>query len=161
MPHDHHHHLHLHHQPGHNLGEPRAAQWQTPHVPHDNRPEPGQEHLGDEYRDLDLVEAAFRDGFATASDPTSFLRLAGVPFVGTRGDGRRLYLLRVEHWRGTDVGSITPRLGGGDFRYAPLSSNLASRRDELRLVYIDGGDLVPLTLAEARSLTPVPADAGP
>ena len=38
--------------------------------------------------DLDLIEAAFVDGFSAASDPTSFLRLAQVPFELTTADGR-------------------------------------------------------------------------
>ena len=37
--------------------------------------------------DLDLVEMAFVEGFATATDPTSFLRLARIPFEAV--DGRR------------------------------------------------------------------------
>ena len=61
--------MHDHHDapgPGHNHGPRRAAQWQVPHLPpeHDaatpDLPEP----------DFDLVEAAFAEGFATASDPT-------------------------------------------------------------------------------------------
>ena len=78
---DHHHHEHGHHDhgPGHNHPPRQAVQWQTPHRPagamalSPEQPEP----------DFDLVEAAFAEGFATASDPTSFLRLAGVPFEGT------------------------------------------------------------------------------
>ena len=31
--------------------------------------------------DFDLVEAAFVTGFASAPDPTSFLRLARIPFT--------------------------------------------------------------------------------
>ena len=164
--HHHHHHGHAHdHGPdgghehggtGHNHGPGRPVQWQTPHRDddaHDHAP------VNDDARDLDLVEIAFIEGFQAASDPTSFLRLAGVPFEARLADGRRLTLLRVEQQRATDVGSVTPHLGGGSFHYAPLPARLASRRDTLSFMYFDGGAVVGLTLAEARELENAPAAA--
>ncbi len=161
----HHHHANAHeHGPdgghehggtGHNHGPGRPVQWQTPHLDdaHDHAP------VNDDARDLDLVEIAFIEGFQAASDPTSFLRLAGVPFEARLADGRRLTLLRVEQQRATDVGSVTPHLGGGSFHYAPLPVRLASRRDALSFMYFDGGAVVGLTLAEARELENAPAAA--
>ena len=98
-----------HEAPGLGHNAPRLRQWQTPHLPHDHV---HAEEVPSE-PDLDLVEAAFAEGFATASDPTSFLRLAGIPFVAGSQDGGRLGLLRVELDSVTDVGSLTPTLGGG------------------------------------------------
>ncbi|MFO1047983.1 MAG: hypothetical protein U1E52_08820 [Geminicoccaceae bacterium] len=147
--------MHDHHDapgPGHNHGPRRAAQWQTPHLPHDHgSPAPDQPEP-----DFDLVEAAFAEGFATASDPTSFLRLAGVPFEASDPAGTRLCLLRVELDQVADMGTVTPQLGGGSFRYDPLPAKLVSRRRRLRLVYHDGTGLHRLTLGEARSLTTEP-----
>ncbi|HTU55369.1 MAG TPA: hypothetical protein VMF62_15500 [Acetobacteraceae bacterium] len=133
---------------GHNRAE-RPAQWQTPHLP------PG-ERAGAEapsVQDLDLVEASFVEGFAGCSDPTSFLRLAGVPFAGRDGEGRRLTLLRVELHDVTDIGAIVPLLGGEGMRYAPLPARLASRRRQARFVYHDGAALVSLDFAAARALS--------
>ena len=67
--------------PGHNTQPP--AQWQTPHLPHGH----SARHDHESEPDLDLVEAAFVEGFEQASDPTSFLRLAGIPFQ-TERDGQ-------------------------------------------------------------------------
>jgi hypothetical protein len=147
--HDHHHgHGHHHHGPGHNAPPRRPVQWQTPHRPEgDAAPGPNQPET-----DFDLVEAAFAEGFGAATDPTSFLRLAGVPFLGADGAGRRLCLLRVELEQVTDVGAVTPHLGGGSFRYDPLPARMATRRRRLRLVYHDGTGLHALTLAEAKAL---------
>ena len=153
MHHTRHHrhpHDHDHHDvpgPGHNAPPGRPRQWQTPHRPGDRahpeaQPEP----------DLDLVEAAFAEGFATASDPTSFLRLAGVPFTGESADGRNLHLVRVEQEAVTDVGALAPLLGGTGFRYDPLPAKLVSRRRRLRFIYADGELLQPLTLVEAKAL---------
>ena len=134
---------------GHNHGPAArpALQWQTPH--RDGAPAPDPDH-GE--ADLDLVETAFVDAFAMAADPTSFLRLARVPFDKTTRDGTRLVLLRVAIDAVTDVGGITPHLGGTSFRYDPLPARITSRRRRLRFVYFDGKELRPLSLGEVRAL---------
>src|SRR5258708_22539590 len=94
----------------------RPAEWQVLH----GEPKPGGSEPSSAVTDLDLVEAAFAEGFLAASDPTSFLRLARVPFQGITSDGAKLALLRVEIDSVADVGAITPHLGGGTLRYDPL-----------------------------------------
>ena len=136
---------------GHNRpSEPkRPVQWQTPH--RNDAPADAAAHSRAE-ADLDLVEAAFVEGFLAASDATSFLRLARVPFEGTAADGTRLALLRVEVDSVADVGSITPHLGGATFRYDPLPARMVSRRKRLRLIYFDGQGPRMLDLTGALSL---------
>jgi hypothetical protein len=148
-PHDHSHgHPHAHPRQGHN-GARDLAQWQTPHLP------PGHTHepIAPREPDLDLVEASFVEGFTRCTDATSFLRLAGIPFVAIAADGRRFSLLRVEIEDLTDVGAAVPLLGGDGFRYDPLPEKLVSRRRHLRFVYHDGAQLLRLDFAEARALT--------
>jgi hypothetical protein len=127
----------------------RPVQWQTAHRDNAAPVEEGRNRVE---ADLDLVEAAFVDGFLLAGDPTSFLRLARVPFEGIAADGAKLALLRVEIDTVTDVGSITPHLGGTSFRYDPLPARMVSRRKRLRLIYLDGQNPRVLDLAEATSL---------
>ncbi len=148
--HDHHHghdhhHEHPPHGPGHNHphGGRGPVQWQRPHQPE------GATVAAAPEADLDKVEAAFVDGFIAAPDPTSFLRLARIPFEIMR-DGTSMKLLRVEIDALTDVGSLTPHLGGGTFRYDPLPSNFISRRRRLRFVYFDGQGLTAMSYAELR-----------
>ena len=86
-----------------------------------------------------------------APDTVSFLRLGRIPFEMTAADGARLKLLRVEIDALADVGSLTPHLGGGSFRYDPLPASLVSHRRRLRFVYFDGENLRPLTFAEVRT----------
>ena len=154
--HDHDHH---HHGNGSSLGAAGAGhnhiapsrgtvQWQTPHEP--QQPEDDHHH-GEP--DLDLVEAAFVEGFSTASDPTSFLRLARIPFEATDASGAKLVMLRVETEATVDVGTLTPHLGGGSMRYDPLPAAMAARRRRLRFVYFDGSGARKLTLGEVRGLT--------
>jgi len=151
--HDHHHHHHHHHHGpgddhggiGHN-GSKKATQWQVPHLPEGAAPvEPARQ-------DVDLVEESFITGFGQAPDPTSFLRLAGIPFVGEYKDGQRLHLLRVEISDNTDVGSVVPTLGGQKLRYDPLPSRMTSRRRRLAFHYHDGQTVRPLNFEMARSL---------
>jgi len=139
--------------PGHNhaRGTQRVTQWQTPHLDHSHY------HGADDHAepDLDLVETAFVDAFMSAPDPTSFLRLAQVPFEAMAADGARLALLRVEVDAVTDVGSVMPHLGGETFRYDPLPAALVARRRRLRFVYGDSSALRTLNFAQVRALTPV------
>jgi len=131
---------------GHNSARP-VSQWQTPHLPG-----PAQSRGETVEPDLDLVEEAFIDAFPGASDPTSFLRLAGVPLVGESRDGKKYYLLRVELDQKTDVGSLSPCLGGEGHRYDPLPAKMVSKRQAVTLVYFDGQGSRSLSLSEARSL---------
>lgn len=165
MPHDpHHHHGHHHHghdhghghhhhpgpgPVGHNGARPRAVQWQTPHLPHDHGP------ADPRHEDLDLVETAFVEGYTRAPDPVSFLRLAGIPFVGEEADGRRLHLLRTEIEDLVDVGAVTPLLGGHGMRYDPLPAKMSSRRRRLSFAYHDGETVRRLGFADARTLRDV------
>ena len=145
--HDHYHHAHPVAGPGHN--RPRTAvQWQVPH-----RPEGAEDPTPPAERDLDLVETSFVEGFVRAPDPTSFLRLASIPFVGVDGSGRRLHLLRVETESMTDVGAVAPLLGGEGVRYDPLPARLVSQRRRLAFVYHDGRSVERLDFAQARRLT--------
>ncbi len=139
-PHDH------THGRGHNA--PRAAtQWQTPHLPLGEMQETAEPE-----NDLDLVEASFVESFTRCSDPTSFLRLAGIAFSGVDAKGCELHLLRVEIEDVTDVGSAVPLLGGEGMRYDPLPARLVSHRRRLRFAYHDGVEVVRLDFAAARAL---------
>ncbi len=138
--------------PGHNAR--RAAQWQTPHLP------PGHDHGHDEparEADLDLVEDAFVEGFRTAADPTSFLRLAHIPQSVALADGRTAHLLRVEVEERTDTGAVSPTLGGGHV-VRPLPAKLVARRRQLRFVYqADDDQPVVLDFAAVRVAKAPPA----
>ncbi len=149
--HDHHHDHHHHGDgagAGHNHAPPpkKAVQWQTLHeAPHHHEPE-GEP-------DVDLVEAAFIEGFRATGDPTSFLRLAHVPFQAKAADGARLVLLRVETEEIADVGAVMPHLGGESFRYDPLPAAMVARRKVLRFVYFDGSQPRALKLADIAALS--------
>jgi hypothetical protein len=143
---DHHHHPHA---PGHNGPAGKPVQWQTPHLPADQAQQPSADPAT---ADLDLVETAFLEGFARAHDASSFLRLAGIPFVGGAADGARLHLLRVETEDLVDVGAVMPLVGGAGVAYHPLPARLTSHRRRLAFVYHDGTGPKHLGFAAARAL---------
>lgn len=150
--HGHHHHHHDHpHGLGHNAAR-RPIQWQTPHDPSASQ---GETRVAEP--DFDLVEAAFVAGFANAPDPTSFLRLARIPFTGATVNGGVLKLLRVETEEAVDVGAVSPPLGGGPMRHDPLPAKLVSRRRRLAFIYFDGAQARSLNFAEALALAPAPS----
>lgn len=158
--HDHHHHHGGHAAHGHHHGHPapgpighngpgvKPVQWQTPHRPEGAEPAAADPRAAD----LDLVETAFVESFAGASDPVSFLRLSGIPFVGETAAGERLHLLRVETEDVVDVGSVMPLLGGEGLRYDPLPGRLTRHRRRLGFLYHDGAAVRRLGFAEARAL---------
>ena len=146
-----HDHFHPYDVPAGHLGHnhaPATAQWQTPHRP-DLPPETDHHHPEP---DLDLVEKAFVDAFPKVPDPTSFLRLAGIPFEARTSDGAELKLLRVTQENRVDIGSLAPHLGGSTFRYDPLPAAMVSKRERLAFVYFDGSDTRSLSFEEARAL---------
>lgn len=148
--HDHDHDHDGPHRIGHNAGRQPAVQWQTPHDP-----SASHAHQAEGEPDFDLVESAFLTGFAAAPDPTSFLRLARIPFAGRSAEGDELRLLRVETEEAVDVGAVTPQLGGGSMRYDPLPAKMVSRRRNLAFIYYDGVRIRSLSFAEALALTAV------
>lgn len=133
--------------PGHR-GAPRRTQWQMPQG-HNGHRRCGHHHDPD----LDPVESAFAEGFAGAGDPTSFLRLACIPFEATDAQGRRLVLLRVACEAVVEVGVASPPCGDAPMRYAALPRRMTTRRRRLRFIYFDGSGPLALSLAQTRALT--------
>lgn len=150
--HHHHHGANGHHHPhpvGHNGPAGKPLQWQTPHLPHDH--EHGQQ-IDPAAQDLDLVETAFVEGFSRAPDASSFLRLAGIPFIGETAEGKLLHLLRVETEDMVDIGAVMPLVGGVGVTYHPLPARLTSHRRHLAFIYHDGTEQKRLGFAAARAL---------
>ncbi|MBP0616202.1 hypothetical protein J6595_11465 [Jiella sp. KSK16Y-1] len=122
-------------------------------MPHKSDHDHGDhDHPHEHEPDLDLVEKAFVEGFQSAPDPTSFLRLAGIPFEAKLADGTELKLLRVAQERRVDIGSLAPHLGGETFRYDPLPAQMVSKRDHLVFVYFDGKGTRQYAFEDARAL---------
>jgi len=86
----------------------------------------------------------------------AFLRLAHIPFEAVADDGAKLALLRVEVEAVTDVGSLTPHLGGGSMRFDPLPARMVLAPQAAALHVFRRHDLAPRsTWRRWKALVPV------
>ena len=145
-PHDHHHHPHA--PIGHNGAA--AATAMADAAPAGRRTGPRAGAGGARSRP-GRSSPSSRPSRAPPTPPASCGWPACPSSGGTR-DGETLSLLRVEANQTTDVGSITPHLGGDGYRYDPLPAAMTSRRQTLAFVYAGKAGTVRLSLAEARAL---------
>jgi hypothetical protein len=129
MPHDHHHHHHhhdhdhAHHGHGHNHA----------HGDHLH----SHMHHEDEAADLQVLATQFIEGFLQASDKTSYLKLAGVPFERPSKDGHKaLKLIDVELKTDWQVGTASPSFGSRELSYLPFPGEMVQERTNMSLIYV-------------------------
>lgn len=122
MPHDHAHgHDHPHH--GHNHAHPDHLH--------------SHMHHADEAADLQVLATQFIEGFLQASDKTSYLKLAGVPFERASRDGSKaLKLIDVELKTDWQVGTASPSFGSRELSYLPFPGEMVRERTNMSLVYV-------------------------
>ncbi len=87
--------------------------------------------------DLQVLTAQFIDGFVQASDKTSYLRLAGVPFEKRSAQGEKaLKLVDVELKIEWQVGTASPSFGSRELSYLPFPGEMVQERTNMSLVYV-------------------------
>ncbi|QPM88830.1 hypothetical protein [Pseudooceanicola algae] len=133
MPHDHHHH-HAHGPDAHDHAHPH---------PHDHNHGPEADHLHshmhthDDAADLQVLTAQFIDGFVTAADKASYLKLAGVPLERPgKGGDKALKLVDVELKTEWQVGTASPSFGSRELSYLPFPGQMVTERTNMALVYV-------------------------
>lgn len=131
MPHDHPHHHGTHHHPhdhvhhGHGHNHPDGEHLHS-HMHHD-----------DAAADLQVLAAQFIEGFVQASDKTSYLKLAGVPFERPgKGGAKALKLVDVELTTDWQVGTASPSFGSRELSYLPFPGQMVRERTNMSLVYV-------------------------
>ncbi|WP_282093965.1 hypothetical protein [Epibacterium ulvae] len=126
MPHDHpHHHNHDHAPHGHGHNHAHGDHLHS-HMHHE-----------DEAADLQVLAAQFIDGFLKASDKTSYLKLAGVPFERPAKDGKKaLKLIDVELKTDWQVGTASPSFGSQELSYLPFPGEMVQERTNMSLIYV-------------------------
>jgi hypothetical protein len=131
--------------PGHNTGPRTASQWQDPKAEEGLQSRPAE-------HDLDLVEQEFYRSALTSADPTSLLRLAGVPFVADIGGGKLMRLLSISVSDEIEVGAMSPAYGGTDVVYHPVPASRVKHSRNLRFVYHTPNGIRAFSYAEIRDL---------
>jgi hypothetical protein len=121
MPHDHtdhHHHPHTHNQPDED------------HL-HSHM------HSVDEAAERQLLTEQFIDGFVSAKDKMSYLRIAGVPLeIKGPTDGLSMKLVDVSLTTEWQVGTASPSFGSRELSYLPYTGGMVTERTNMSLVYV-------------------------
>ena len=130
MPHDHPHpndHGHHHHHEPHGAGHNHAD---SDHLHSHLHPE-------DEAADLQVLATQFIEGFLQATDKTSYLKLAGVPFERPgKGGAKALKLVDIELKTEWQVGTAAPSFGSRELSYLPFPGQMVQERTNMGLVYV-------------------------
>ena len=91
----------------------------------------------DEAADLQVLATQFIDGFIQASDKSSYLKLAGVPFERRgKGSDKALKLIDVELKTDWQVGTASPSFGSRELSYLPFPGEMVQERTNMSLIYV-------------------------
>ncbi len=115
-------------------------------MPHDHGPghnHPHADHLHshltpeDTAADLQVLTTQFIDGFVTALDKASYLKLAGIPFeIDGSAKAKELKLVDVELSTNWQVGTASPAFGSRQLSYLQFPGEMISERTNMALVYV-------------------------
>ncbi|WP_298963051.1 hypothetical protein [uncultured Roseibium sp.] len=125
--HSHHHdHEHVHaHMHGHNHG--------------------GHDHLhshvhgisdADKVDELQALSSSFIDGFRSAEDKTSYLRLAGVSFHRHGADGLVQHLVDAKIESNWQIGTASPAFASRELAYLPFPGSMVQARETMVFTYV-------------------------
>ncbi|MEM5585160.1 hypothetical protein WNZ15_22075 [Roseibium sp. AS2] len=146
MTHDHHHHHHHDHThgPGHADGaHGHEAHGHGAHGHGHNHA--GHDHLhshvhaGSSTDRADEIQAlctSFIDGFRSAEDKTSYLRLAGVPFHKPGTDHLVQHLVDARIVSDWQVGTASPAFASRELVYLPFPGPMVQARETMSFTYV-------------------------
>ncbi|SDZ40152.1 hypothetical protein SAMN05444004_11329 [Jannaschia faecimaris] len=130
MPHDHshdhgHRHTHDHGHIGHNHSHGDADHLHS-HM-----------HEADDAAELQVLTEQFIEGFVSAKDKMSYLRIAGVPLeISAPGGGPSMKLVDVKLTTEWQVGTASPSFGSRELSYLPYPGEMVTERTNMGLVYV-------------------------
>ena len=96
-------------------------------------------HITDKDRSDDLkdITSQFIEGFLSASDKMSFLRLAGVPLEIIPKEGeQKMKLVDVQLTTEWQVGTASPSFGSKELSYLPFPGEMIKERTNMNFVYV-------------------------
>ena len=143
-----------HAAPGHNHPPGDRHLHSHPHG-HPHAPAPGR------YPDDDrLMADALMEGFKSAEDKASFLRVARIPLHIHGEYGETLRLVDVELRSAYQVATASPGFGAADLVYLPFPASMIRERATMAFVYVSLKERRDVDLAEmVRMLQPGPKQA--
>lgn len=144
MAHAHHHHPHGHshdhhdHGPGHNHSH-------------------GHDHLHshvhgtsnhEKTEELQVLATSFVDGFRSAEDKISYLRLSGIPFQKPGNDGLTLNLVDAAIASNWQIGTASPAFASRELVYMPFPGNMVSQRETMTFTYVSLSERADVDLVD-------------
>jgi len=103
---------------------------------------------------LKVLSSSFVEGFRTAEDKTSYLRLSGIPFQRSGADGLTLNLVDATIISNWQIGTACPAFGSRELAYMPFPGPMVDARETMNFVYVsltERADINLLTLLSERS----------
>lgn len=135
---------HHHHGPGHNHHHHDADHLHS-HVHGDS----ARERL----EELQTLATNFIEGFRSASDKTTYLRLAGIEFQVPGSDGLTMNLVDASIASNWQIGTASPAFASRELVYMPFPGNMVAHRENMTFTYVSltqRQDIDLLTLLEQR-----------
>lgn len=123
--HSHNDHSHNHHH-GHDHNHPHDHLHSHVHGASDH----------DKARELQVLATSFVDGFRSAKDKTSYLRVSGIPFAKEGGDGLTLNLVDARIESNWQLGSASPAFASKELVYMPFPGEMVQERERMVLTYV-------------------------
>jgi hypothetical protein len=147
MAHDHHHHHRHshshHHDDGHSYGHGHN------HAHHDHLHSHVHGALAsDRAEELQALCTSFIDGFRSAEDKTSYLRLAGVPFHRPGSDGLIQHLVDAKIVSNWQVGTASPAFASRELVYMPFPGSMVQARETMTFTYVSLSERADIDLIE-------------
>tara|TARA_R110000868_G_scaffold35190_2_gene126449 strand:+ start:1727 stop:2251 length:525 start_codon:yes stop_codon:yes gene_type:complete len=148
------HHVHKHdqhysHDPDHDHGPDHSHSHGVGHNhPHGDHLHSHIHGQGDKARaeELKILSASFVEGFRSAEDKTSYLRLSGIPFQQKGQDGLTLNLVDATIISNWQIGTASPAFGSRELAYLPFPGPMVEARETMNFVYVSLTERVDMDL---------------
>ena len=96
--------------------------------------------------EIRTLATAFIEGFRSASDKTSYLRLSGIPFSRQGQDGLAMHLVDariLSHWQ---IGTASPAFASRELVYLPYPGEMVNDRETMTFTYVSLTERVDIDL---------------
>lgn len=91
----------------------------------------------DKAEELLVLTTQFIDGFVSAKDKMSYLRLSGVPLeIDAPEGGPKMKLVDVQLTTEWQVGTASPSFGSQELSYLPYPGDMVTERTNMGFVYV-------------------------
>ncbi len=137
--------MHAHSHPhDHGNGHEHSQDHSHPGPGHNHRHE-GTEHLHshvhgqsakERAEEVKVLATSFLEGFRSAEDKTSYLRLAGVPFQRKGSDGLIMYLVDAAIVANWQIGTASPAFASRELLYMPFPGKMIDSRESMTFTYV-------------------------